>query len=144
MCGLSDGIWLISGLVSLKWPFLQPLCLDVPTVSKNSSQYSFHIYAISNDRPVDFEVLVEDSAQNVKSSMTLASASTLSGSAVRTLSVEEQLPNSSFLVSSSLGHLRSQCSIVCGSSLQGCIQGVLAGRLARTRDLVICLLGIWP
>ncbi len=59
-------------------------------------------------------VVVETSAPKVYPRVTLASASTLSGSAVRTLRGGEALPNMFCLVASSLGHLRSQCSIVCG------------------------------
>ncbi len=50
--------------------------------------------------------------------VTLASASTLSGSVVRTLRGGEGLSNMLCLVASSLRHLCSLCSIVCGSSLQ--------------------------
>ncbi len=63
-------------------------------------------------------VVVEASAPKVYPRVTLASASTLSGSEVMTLRDGEGLPNMFCLVASSLGHLRSQCSIVCGSSLQ--------------------------
>ncbi len=63
-------------------------------------------------------VVVEASAPKVYPRMTPASASTLSGSVVRTLTGGEGLPKMFCLVASSLGHLRSQCSIVCGSSLQ--------------------------
>ncbi len=63
-------------------------------------------------------VVVEASAPKVYPRVTLASASTLSGSVVRTLRGGERLPNMFYLVASSLGHLRSQCSIVWGSSLQ--------------------------
>ncbi len=63
-------------------------------------------------------VNVEASAPKVYPRVTLASASTLSSSVERTLRGGEGLPNMSCLVASSLGHLRSQCSIVCGSSLQ--------------------------
>ncbi len=63
-------------------------------------------------------VVVEAKAPKVYPRVTLASASTLSGSVVRTLRGGEGLTNMFCLVASSLGHLRSQCSIVCGSSLQ--------------------------
>ncbi len=63
-------------------------------------------------------VVVEASAPKVYPRVTLASTSTLSGSVVRALRGGEGLPNMFCLVASSLGHLRSQCSIVCGSSLQ--------------------------
>ncbi len=63
-------------------------------------------------------VVVEASAPKVYPRVTLASASTLSGSVVRTLRGGEGLPNMFCLDASSLGHLRSRCSIVCGSSLQ--------------------------
>ncbi len=63
-------------------------------------------------------VIVEASAPKVYRRVTLASASTLSGSVVRTLRGGEGLPNVFSLVASSLGHLCRQCSIVCGSSLQ--------------------------
>ncbi len=63
-------------------------------------------------------VVFEASAPKIYPRVTLASASTLSGSVVRTLRGGEGLPNMFCLVASSLGHLRSQCSIVCGSSLQ--------------------------
>ncbi len=64
-----------------------------------------------------FVVAVEASAPKVYPRVTLASASTLSGSVVRTLRGGEGLPNMLCFVASSLRHLRSQCSIVCGSSL---------------------------
>ncbi len=63
-------------------------------------------------------VVVEASAPKIYPRVTLASASTRSGSVVRTLRGGEGLPNMFCLVASSLGHLCSQCSIVCGSSLQ--------------------------
>ncbi len=63
-------------------------------------------------------VVVEASAPKVYPRVTLASEGTLLGSVVRTLRSGEGLPNMFCLVASSLGHLRSQCSIVCGSSLQ--------------------------
>ncbi len=63
-------------------------------------------------------VVVEASEPKVYPRVTLASASTLSGSVVSTLRGGEGLPNMFCLVASSLGHLRGQCSIVCGSSLQ--------------------------
>ncbi len=63
-------------------------------------------------------VVVEASAPKVYLRVTLASASILSESVVRTLRGGEGLPNMFCLVASSLGHLRSQCLIVCGSSLQ--------------------------
>ncbi len=56
-------------------------------------------------------VVVEASAPKVYPRVTLASEGTLLGSVVG-------LPNMFCLVASSLGHLCSQCSIVCGSSLQ--------------------------
>ncbi len=72
-------------------------------------------------------VVVEASASKVYPRVTLVSASTLSGSVVRTLRGGEGLPNMFCLVASRLGHLRSQYSIVCGSSLQrghrGCAEG---------------------
>ncbi len=63
-------------------------------------------------------VVVDASAQKVYPRVTLASASTLSVSVVRTLRGGDGIPNMFCLVASSLGHLRSQCSIVCGSYLQ--------------------------
>ncbi len=63
-------------------------------------------------------VVVEASAPKGYPRVTLASASNLSGSVVNTLRGGEGLPNMFCLVASSLGHLRSQCSIACGSSLQ--------------------------
>ncbi len=63
-------------------------------------------------------VVVEASALKVYPRVTLARASTFSGSVVRTLRGEEGLPKMFCLVASNLGHLRSKCSIVCGSSLQ--------------------------
>ncbi len=62
--------------------------------------------------------VVETSAPKVYPRVTLASASTLSGSVVRTLRDREGLPKMLCLVASSLEHLRIQCSIVYGSSLQ--------------------------
>ncbi len=50
--------------------------------------------------------------------VSLASASTLSGSVVRTLRGGEGLPKMFCLVTLSLGHLRSQCPVVCGSDLK--------------------------
>ncbi len=63
-------------------------------------------------------VILEASAPKVYPRVTLASASTLSGSVVRTLSGGDGLSKIFCLVASSLGILRSQCSIVCVSSLQ--------------------------
>ncbi len=63
-------------------------------------------------------VVVEASAPEVYPRVTLASASTLSGSVVRTLRDGEGFPKMFCLVASSLGHLRSKRSILCGSSLQ--------------------------
>ncbi len=63
-------------------------------------------------------VAVGTSVPKVYPRVTLASASTLSGSVVRTLRGGEGFPNVFCVVASSLGHLRSQYSIVCGSSLQ--------------------------
>ncbi len=63
-------------------------------------------------------VVVETSAPKAYPRVTPARASTLSGSVVRTLRGGEGLPNVFCVVASSLGHLRSQYSIVCGSSLQ--------------------------
>ncbi len=63
-------------------------------------------------------VVVETSAPKAYPRGTLASASTLSGSVVRILRGGEGLPSMFCLVASSPVHLRSQCSIVCGSSLQ--------------------------
>ncbi len=50
--------------------------------------------------------------------VTIASASTLPGSVVRTFRGGEGLPKMYCLAASSPGRFRSQCSIVCGSSLQ--------------------------
>ncbi len=58
--------------------------------------------------------VVEASAPKAYPRVALASASTLSGSVVRTLKGVEGLPKVFCLVVSNLGHLRSQCSIVCG------------------------------
>ncbi len=72
-------------------------------------------------------VLVEASAPKVYLRVTLAGASILSGSVVRALRGGEGLPTMFCLVASSLGHLRSQCSIVCGSSLQRGYSGSAEG-----------------
>ncbi len=61
-------------------------------------------------------VVLEASVPRVYPRVALASASTLSGSVVRALRGGEGFPKMFCLVASSLGHLRSQCSIVCGSS----------------------------
>ncbi len=58
---------------------------------------------------------------------TPARASTLLESVVRTLRGEKALPQIFCPVASSLGHLRSQCSIVCGSSLQSGRSGFVEG-----------------
>ncbi len=73
--------------------------------------------------------------------MTLESANTLSGSVVRILRGGEGLPKMFCLVTSSLGHLHSQCSIVSGSSLQGGHRGSAEGsrRLAKAFSN-----GVWP
>ncbi len=63
-------------------------------------------------------IFVEASVPKVYPRVSLASASTLSGSVVRTLRGGEGLPKVLCLAGSSLGHLRSQCSIICGSALQ--------------------------
>ncbi len=55
------------------------------------------------------------------------SASTLSGSVVRTLRGGEELSNIFCLVATSVGHLRSQCSIICSSSLQRGHNGSMNG-----------------
>ncbi len=65
-----------------------------------------------------FVAVVEASVPKVYPRVTLASASTLSGSVVRTSRGGEGLPKMFCLVASSLGHPRSQCLIICGSSLQ--------------------------
>ncbi len=91
-------------------------------------------------------VVVDASAPKVYPRVTLASASTLSGSVIRTLKYAE-LPKVFCIVASSLGHLRSRCSIVCGSSLQrghggveeicvGFQQWSMAGSQARKVDRV--------
>ncbi len=89
--GLSDGIVLISCLIGFNFAIVafSPACVSRHSRSKKKpfTKCSFHKYAIATDRPVDVVVLVEASAQNVNSRVTLASASTLSGSVVRTLSV---------------------------------------------------------
>ncbi len=54
---------------------------------------------------------VEASAAKIYTRLALASVRTLSGSVVRTLRGGEGLPKMFCLVASSLGHLRSQCSI---------------------------------
>ncbi len=64
------------------------------------------------------DVAVEASAPRVYWRVALASASSGGG---------EGLPKVSCLVASSLGHLRSQCSIVCGSSLQRGTVGLRKG-----------------
>ncbi len=86
-------------------------------------------------------VVVEASAPKVYPKVTLARASTLSGSVVSTLRGGEGLPNMFCLVASSPGHLRSQCSIVCGSSLQRWHRGPSEGsrRLAKAFSS-----GVWP
>ncbi len=61
-------------------------------------------------------VVVEASTPTAYWRVVLVSASTLSRSVVRTLRGEEGLPKMVCLVASSLGHLRSQYSIVCGPS----------------------------
>ncbi len=64
-------------------------------------------------------VFVETSVPKAYPRVALASASTLSGSVLRTLRGGEILPKMfSLILPSSLGHPHSQCSIVCGSSLQ--------------------------
>ncbi len=62
--------------------------------------------------------IVEASASKAYPRVALAIASTLSGSVVRTLSGGEALRNIFCLIESSLGHLRSQCLILLGFSLQ--------------------------
>ncbi len=76
---------------------------------------------------VGFTVVVEASASKVYPRATLAGASKPSGWVVRTLRVGEGLPKMFCLVASSLGHLDSQCSIVCGSSLQRGYRGSAEG-----------------
>ncbi len=72
--------------------------------------------------------IVEASASKAYPRVALVIASTLSGSVVITLSGGEGLPNLFSLIESSLGHLRSQCWIVLGSSLQrghsGSVEGI--------------------
>ncbi len=63
-------------------------------------------------------VVVEASAPKVYPRVTLASARTLSGSVVRALRGGEGLSKIFYLIASSLGHVRSQCSIAYNSSLR--------------------------
>ncbi len=72
-----------------------------------------------NGNRVGFDIFVvaEASVPKVYPRVTLASASTLSGSVVGTSRGGEGLPKTFCLFASSLGH-RSQCSIICCSSLQ--------------------------
>ncbi len=63
-------------------------------------------------------VVVETSSPRAFRKATLASASTLSESVVRALRGGEGLLQMCCLVASSLGHLRNQRLVVCGSSLQ--------------------------
>ncbi len=70
------------------------------------------------ERVLAIAVVVEASAPKAYPRVALARASTLSGSVVRTFMGGEGLPEMFYLVASSLGHLRSQCSIICCSSLQ--------------------------
>ncbi len=63
-------------------------------------------------------VVVEASVPKVYPMVTLASARTLSGSVVRALRGGEGLSKMFYLVASSLGHVRSQCSIARSSSLR--------------------------
>ncbi len=84
-------------------------------------------------------VVVELSAPKVYPSVTFANSSTLSASVVRTLRGGEGLPKMFCLVPSSLGHLRSQCSIVCGGVEEigvGFQQWSVAGSQARKEDRV--------
>ncbi len=86
-------------------------------------------------------VVVEASAPKVYPRVTVASASLLSWSVVRTLRGGEGRPNMFCLVASSLGHLRCQCSIVCGSSLQRGHRG----SAERSRRLAFAFSsGVWP
>ncbi len=62
--------------------------------------------------------LVEASGPKAYPRVPLTGATTLSGSAVRTLDDGEGASKTFCLAASSFGHLPSQCSIVCGSSLQ--------------------------
>ncbi len=65
---------------------------------------------------------------------------TPSGSVVRTLRGAEGLTKMFCLVASSLGHLRSQCSIVCGSSMQRGHRGSAEG----SRRLALAFSsGVW-
>ncbi len=87
------------------------LCLQIkawalPPTSRCAVEIAVHVAVV---------VVVEASAPKVYPMVTLASASTFSGSVLRTLRCGEGLPNMFCLVASSLGHLRSY-SIVCGSS----------------------------
>ncbi len=68
--------------------------------------------------PVVVVVAVEASAQKTYPRVTLACASTLSGSVVRTLRGGEGLPTMFCLVVSSRVNLCSRCSIIYGSSFQ--------------------------
>ncbi len=83
------------------------------------------------ERAVGGVVVVDDveaSAPKVYPRVTLRAP----GSVVRTLRGGEGLTRMFCLVASSLRHLRSQCSIVCGSSLQRVHRGSAegSGRLA--------------
>ncbi len=77
-------------------------------------------------------VVVEASAPRAYPRVTLAS--TLSESVVRNLRSGEVLPKMFCLVASSLRHLRSQCSIVCGCSFQ---------RVESTKLALALSSGVW-
>ncbi len=72
-------------------------------------------------------VVAEASAPKVYPRVALARASTLSGSVLRTLRGGEGSPRMFCLFVSSLGHLCSQCPIVCASSLQRGHRGPVEG-----------------
>ncbi len=79
------------------------------TVGVFSSSLSLSVRFSIQDEAMDVvAAVVEASAPKVYPRVTLASASTLSGSVVGTLRGGEGLPNMFCLVASSLGHIRSQ------------------------------------
>ncbi len=90
-------------------------------------------------RRIDDVVVVEASAPKVYPRVILASASTLSGSVVRTLWGGEGSPRMFCLAASSLGQLHSQCSIGCGGVEEigvGFQQWSVAGSEALEEDRV--------
>ncbi len=107
--------------MSCFWNHFVKLFIDCATIFSSRLRLTTRIsYYLRATAVVGVEAL----APKTYSMVILASASTLSGSVVRTLRSGEGLPKMFCLVALSMGHLRSQCSIVFAKGTQGVCGGV--------------------